>query len=105
MELVKPTIGRIVHYILKTGEHRPAIIVRVWPGEYGNDEVKDGINVQILLDGGNDKAALRPPAGQEIRGVMGRVTEQECATGSAWRTSVRYDGTGLMSGSWHWPER
>jgi hypothetical protein len=92
----KVSIGRIVHYVLATGEHRPAIIVRVWPGEYGNDEVKDGINVQVFLDGKNDSDC----AGEDA----GRVLSSECSAGMAWRTSVRYNGDNL-AGSWHWPER
>jgi len=91
----KPTIGRIVHYVLANGEHRPAIIVRVWPGEYGNDEVKDGINVQVFLDGGNDTDAALG---------MGYTTMDERERGTAWRTSVRYSGESVP-GSWHWPER
>jgi hypothetical protein len=101
-----PKIGRIVHYVLADGQHRPAMIVRVWPGEYGNDEVKDGVNLMVFLDGMNDQSASSPT----VNSVMGMVSADECARGSAWRTSVRYgavtpDGTGMLPGFWHWPER
>jgi hypothetical protein len=99
----KVKIGRIVHYVLADGEHRPAIIVRVWPDEYGNAEVKDGINVQIFNDGGNDAHA-----GTDV--AIGSFTGEERVRGTAWRTSVRYrnpsDGNiAELMGTWHWPER
>lgn len=98
-------LGRIVHFVLANGEHRPAIIVRVWPGEYGNDEVKDGINAQVFLDGGNDRvvfvdAATTPPTSD----AFSQVTLDECTKGSAWRTSVRHSSE-AKPGTWHWPER
>ena len=91
------SIGRIVHFILANGEHRPGIIVRVWPGEYGNEKVKDGVNLQIFLDGRNDNAADTSD--------IGGVFEHERAYGNAWRTSVKYaDAKKKEPGTWHWPE-
>ena len=103
---MKPSIGRIVHYILtdqdakaigrrhvpgvghgegwpagaqahvgnphSAGQHVPAIVVVVWPNEYGPDF--DGINAQVFLDGNE----------------------------SLWVMSVK---EGTEPGSWHWPER
>ncbi len=85
-----PTIGHIVHYVLDNpqfitmrkdaiGEHRPALVVRVWPGY-------DGINLQIFLDGSNDCPNLA----------------NEYMT---WRTSVPHDEETKAPGTWHWPER
>jgi hypothetical protein len=41
-------------------EHRPAVIVRVWPGEFGEEA---GYNVLVELDGTNDLGRLEriPP--------------------------------------------
>jgi len=68
---MKPSIGRIVHYALRPediaqintlrghGQHvnphnegqlAPMIVCVVWPNEYGPD--CDGVNGQVLLDGG-----------------------------------------------------
>lgn len=81
---MKPTVGRIVHFVLDSGEHRPAMIVRVW-GE-GTPYVSS-VQLQVFTDSDaeakyNDKL---PP-------VM-------------WRTSVTEDATAERKGSWHWPER
>ena len=110
-----PRIGRIVHYVLANGEHRPATIVRVWPGEFGNDEVKDGVNLLVFLDGMNDRDATSPQKPSDAKpgdpvDMSGTVTYEECISRVAWRTSVRYgsvtpDGTGMLPGFWHWPER
>jgi hypothetical protein len=87
-----PIIGRIVHYVLADddtnrsgapGQHRPAIVVRVWPGEYGNNECPDGVNLQVFLDGSNDIEPGQP---------------------TLWKTSVEYSDEG-KPGTWHWPER
>jgi hypothetical protein len=99
----KVSVGRIVHYVLANGEHRPAIIVRVWPGEFGTAEVTDGINVQIFTDGSNDAAA-----GTDV--AIGSFSGEERIQGVAWRPSVRYrdpsDGNvAELMGTWHWPER
>lgn len=46
------TEGRIVHYVLPDGnhegEHRPAIIVKVWNKTTGY------VNLQVFVDGTND---------------------------------------------------
>jgi hypothetical protein len=72
-------IGRIVHFVLDSGEHRPGIVVRVWDNgliqlQVFTDSDKDGIY--------NDRL---PP-------VM-------------WKTSVHFDETEKKPGTWHWPER
>ena len=73
-------VGQIVHYILpigpSAGQHRPAIIVRVWT----TDRLYT-CQLQVFTDGRNDG--------------MDNVT---------WATSVPYDESGENSGSWHWPE-
>ncbi len=77
------TEGRIVHYVLDTGpsegQHRPAIVVRVWEKATGY------IQLQVFVDGTNDGFA----PGENV----------------VWRTSVQPDPTGEKPYSWHWIER
>jgi len=82
----KPSIGCIVHYILPddrcAGEHRPAIIVKIWP-EYNGIQ---HIQLQVFTDGLND--------GERYK------------SGIHWATSVTYaDPSEDKPGTWHWPER
>lgn len=80
------TAGRIVHYVLpegpSKGEHRPAIVVRVW-GQYEDAEGVPLIQLQVFTDGLNDGFTA----------------------GTEWRTSVHHDPTGEQPGTWHWIER
>lgn len=81
--------GRIVHYVLSNGEHRPAIVVRNW----SNPEIpgSDGmVNLIVFSDGSNDSGA-----------VSGNVSEQ----GLFWATSAHYGSEGTEHHTWHWPER
>lgn len=82
-----PTVGRIVHYRIggtdEAPEFRPAIIVRVW------SEV--GVNLQVLLDGTNDRVGRLP-------GEVARVPD----VGIVWCTSIM---RGLGVGQWCWPAR
>jgi hypothetical protein len=79
--------GRIVHYVLQsgrnTGEHRPAIIVKVWNANraYGM------VNMQVFTDGTNDYLHTDP-----------------WSSGIAWATSVHYSET-KEPGTWHWIEK
>ena len=45
-------LGSVVHYVLPAGptqgEHRPAIVVRVWDAQAGL------VDLQVFLDGSND---------------------------------------------------
>jgi hypothetical protein len=80
------TEGRMVHYILPDGaigQHRPAIVVKVWDREAGT------INLRVFYDGTNDfleSDGTPPPCG------------------SFWATSVRFDAAGVEAGTWHWIE-
>lgn len=88
MEVQKPSVGRIVHYVMPPRHEgappavRPAIVVHVWSesGAYPLPLVQ----LQVFVDGTNDGA--------------------EHTSGVAWRTSVRYDPEGAP-GTWHWPAR
>ena len=82
---MKPSVGRIVHYVLPSGQvgaHRPAIVVHVWPGGSGNP-YPDGetVQLQVFMDGSNDWYF----------------------TSIHWATSVTHD-EGKAPGTWHWPE-
>lgn len=83
------TEGRMVHYILagwdgtqSTGEHRPAIVVKVWRKGDGTPPDNGCCNLQVLLDGSNDSI------GSHL----------------LWKTSVLYDESGTP-GTWHWIEK
>ena len=48
------TEGRICHFVLENGAHRPAIIVRVW--RQGNEHPPENgySNLVVFMDGTND---------------------------------------------------
>lgn len=82
---MKPSIGRIVHYVAKrpfpNGQsetvHVPAIITAVWTDTC--------VNLQVFSDGTNSHA----------NGVS-----------TAWETSRTLDGSATPQvGTWHWPEK
>lgn len=72
------TEGRIVHYVLENGQHRPAIVVRKWGGDTGC------VQLQVFTDQTNDGF-------KEGENVV-------------WRTSVVYSEEPKPY-TWHWPER
>lgn len=82
-----PSIGRIVHYVMPDGQHRPAIIVRVWhhPSEAATPESL--VNVQVLTDGSNDDPQRDPNAPLVL-----------------WRTSIAQQAEGTTPNTWHAPE-
>ncbi len=76
------TEGRIVHYVLadgpSKGEHRPAIVVKVWSKDTGC------CNLQVMTDYTNDG--------------------QQYAAGHLWATSV-LPSEEATPGTWHFIER
>ena len=74
------TEGRMVHYVLpdgvRKGEHRPAVIVKVWDHGHGTS------NLQVFTDGMNDKTV----------------------NGLEWKTSIMYSED-KMPGTWHFIEK
>ena len=73
------TEGRVVHFVTQAGDHRPAVVVRVWAtGRPGY------INLQVLTDGSND-------------GEWGKAN-------IVWETSVDYSEEPKPR-TWHWIER
>lgn len=88
-----PSIGRVVHYILpsgpKKGEHRAAMVVRVWSDEC--------VNLRVFLDGNND---------YDHEGLPHYLAQ---TASDLWVTSASYaDPTAEFpqpkDGTWHWPE-
>lgn len=87
-----PSVGRIVHYVLPEGnypgEHRPAIIVKVWGDENGNPQSDSLVNLQVFTDNVNDFITAHPGG-----------------SGILWRTSVHHDEDIKEPGTYHFPER
>jgi hypothetical protein len=84
---MKPTIGRIVHFVQKKPEqygsgvvHLPAIITAVWGDSC--------VNLQVFTDGSNSEPGpnANPPS-------------------TKWITSATLDASGQQPMSWHWPEK
>jgi hypothetical protein len=75
------TEGRMVHYVLpdgpNAGEHRPAVIVRIW------DHGSGYVNLQVLVDGTNDYP--------QYNGLL-------------WATSIEYSEEPRPR-TWHWIEK
>ncbi len=78
------TIGRIVHYTLAehdvpanykhaVGRVRPAIVVQVWPNEFGD---RPGYNLQVFTDSGND--GLPPVHWATSRELVEEPTPGKC---------------------------
>jgi hypothetical protein len=89
------TEGRIVHYVLNEGrdkgEHRPAIVVRVWRVFEADMITKSApengcCQLQVFTD--SDEHGKY---NDELSPVM-------------WKTSVIYDESG-KPGTWHWIEK
>ena len=82
------TEGRIVHYVLpdghSTGQHRPAIVVRVWRDANGQTQTNGLVQLQVFTDGSND--------GESYAG------------GLCWATSIEYSDDARPR-TWHWIER
>src|SRR5260221_644908 len=79
------TEGRIVHYVLpdgrSKGEHRPAIIVKVWDAH----RAQGTVNMQVFTDGSND--------------YLGKGQDGTWCF-SLWKTSVHYSEE-PKPGTWH----
>ena len=84
--------GRIVHYVLdggpNKGQHRPAIIVKVWNQNSGV------CNLQAFYDGKNDYRREKASSFPELEI---RISLQ------SWLTSIPYDPGGAEN-TWHWIE-
>jgi len=72
----KPSVGRIVHYVLHEGRHLPAIITDV-------NETEDTVNLFVFWD------PLVPRRYDLEKGAV------DC----------KFDKNSVTTGTWHWPER
>lgn len=88
------TEGRIVHFVMPNGEHRPAIVVKVWSKESGVS------NLQVFTDGHNDARFGEIPPEQ-----WGTDSIRQVESGLWWRTSVLFDDQEKKPGTYHWIER
>lgn len=79
------TEGRIVHYVLNegsVGDHRPAMVVRVWRAN-GTPQENGICQLQVFLDGSNDQPGPYDPS----------------APATVWKTSVVNDEAGKAPGT------
>lgn len=78
--------GDLVHYVLpdgkNAGEHRPAIVVKVWRMPDGSVQDNGLCQLQVFVDGTND---------------------YDNYSGSVWATSIEY-GDNEQLGTWHFIE-
>lgn len=89
------TEGRIVHYVLPNGSHRPAIVVNNWATQI-TPPCEGYVNLQVITDCGNDLYGLPETVSQEMR--------DEIRSGMLWVTSACYSD-GKEPGTWHWIEK
>lgn len=90
----KPSIGRIVHYVLpngpRAGEHRAAMIT----GNFGTDIC----NLTVYLDHPSDFVPIQGNISFTL------ATAESSYLARAW--SAHFDDSEIpVPGTWHWPER
>lgn len=91
-------VGRTVHYVMPDGEHRPAIVTKVWHSVSEEFQRQGYCNVQVIPDGANDDLNIRRlfNLGAESVPVVLRAAFP--------MSSVVFD-EGCRPGTLHWPER
>jgi hypothetical protein len=87
--------GRIVHFVLPNGEHRPAMIVKNWNEQSGCS------NLTVFTDWTND--AGYSESDREALINLG-MNPDKVASGMVWMTSRSYSEK-MEPGTWHWIER
>ena len=90
--LIIPSVGRIVHFVLpehhrNAGEHRPAMIVRVWTQPGVATKPTEAVQLCVFLDGPNDD-----------------VNQSSEASLMMWQSSVLQDNETMAPRTWHAPE-
>ena len=93
--------GAIVHYVMPDGEHRPAIIVRVWDkgwdNEFGKGHVDGDCNLTVFTDWTNDDFGI------DTNGER-YIMHESCAKGLMRQTSCLYSEK-FEPNTWHWTEK
>jgi hypothetical protein len=91
------TEGRIVHFVMPLGEHRPAIVTKVWDhtGETGC------ANLSVFTDYAND--AIYTEGEKQVYKNAG-IDKEAVAHGHFWATSRLYSEE-PKPGTWHWIEK
>lgn len=99
------TEGRIVHYVLpdgdSEGEHRPAIVVKVWSQSDPGQPDYATVNLTVFTDHENDYKRHKPDVHQDsgYNNLFGTPSD-----GLMWATSVTFDNDKKEAGTWHWIE-
>jgi hypothetical protein len=81
------TEGRMVHYVLSSGKHRPAIVTKVWR----------------LTDSGGSEPILKVPE-NGMSNMMVFCDPGDDGSGPQYSTSVIYSEN-PMPNTWHWIEK
>lgn len=89
-----PTIGKIVHFVLEHGAHRPALITNAWDEPLCNLTVMLDQSRDLESDGTVDRAMVN----------TGRAMNLS-VPGTIGIGSVAQDEDDKAPGTWHWPER
>ncbi len=91
------TEGRMVHFVMPNGEHRPAIITRVWDRTGSTGCANLSVFTDYTNDSGHNAAErnLLADAGIDFSQVAG---------GHIWKTSQMYSEE-RKPGTWHWIEK
>ena len=79
------SIGRVVHFVLSSGEHRPALVTNCWDNDTAPLGYANIASLTVFLDMAND---VLPPNGLPF----------------IFMTSVQHDEDVKASQTWHWPE-
>ena len=80
------TEGRLVHFVMPSHEHRPAIVVRVW------DQLSGMVNLVVFTDGSNDVKKSEESYSRDPSPVL-----------TIWETSRTYSED-PQPFTWHWIE-
>lgn len=87
------TEGRMVHFVMPDGQHRPAVVVRVWREVVSACE--GYVNLQVFTDSSNDILDDDMLTSFDAKAIR---------RGVLWKTSVCYDEEKSI-GTWHWIEK
>jgi hypothetical protein len=93
------TAGRIIHYVLANGEHRPAIAVA--PSQFTGNESP---SLVVFLNGPQDAGLYPVYSYGSVGAVLSGVLPGDVPA-CVWIPSAPHDEDNKWAYSWHWPER